>query len=437
MKIVFYSTNSNTFNPQTFLYETLPSNQYFFDKFIKKHPDDEFICVSQLPAMFMPEKSVKVLSDKLNALEFADYILTLNADIAIAMTFWVSPFDWLSINDCLVAQKLEMNGVKTICHPLDTNLICFDKWKTHQFLLQYGFLVPDTIFIDHDLYFCAGSHKEVIHNVYKDSIKNQLAQLSLPLIIKDTVGLSSYGMTVVHTYGEALCYLNSKRNNSNRIVQEYIQGKQYGVEIYGCPGNYHIFPLFEFTLNQYGISSPKLSEKKGPFPVDNELQKILISLAEKMRFCGIAQVDLIFSDNKWYIIEINPRLNGMTYTNCAYMGKSVFDLLYDFCIIPFKKRLAKQNDDVSGIDWTLGRTQLSDFGSNKLLNVKLPILSSEKMAELKKIDGVKILNQTNNKEAKQEREKGFCECIIVDENELKLEQTFEKIKIICTNSNTE
>ena len=380
------------------------------------------------------EKSVKILPENLDALEFADYILTLNVDIAIAMTFWVSPFDWLSINDCLVAQKLEMNGVKTICHPLDTNLICFDKWKAHQFLLQHGFLVPKTIFVDHDLYFCAGSHKEVIHNVYKDSIKNQLAQLSLPLIIKDTVGLSSYGMTVVHTYGEALCYLNSKRNNSNRIVQEYIQGKQYGVEIYGCPGNYHIFPLFEFTLNQYGISSPKLSEKKGPFSVDNELQKILISLAEKMRFCGIAQIDLIFSDNKWYIIEINPRLNGMTYTNCAYLRKSVFDLLYDFCIIPFKNGLAKQNDDVSGIDWTVERTQLS---SNKLLNVKLPILSSKKLAELKKIDGVKILNQTNNKEAKQEREKGFCECIIVDENELKLEQTFEKIKTICINSSTE
>ena len=61
----------------------------------------------------------------------------------------------------------------------------------------------------------------------------------------------------------------------------------------------------------------------------------------------------------------------------------------------------------------------------------------EKLAELKKIAGVKILNQTNNKEAKQEREKGFCECIIVDENELKLEQTFEKIKTICTNSSTE
>lgn len=437
MKIVFYSTNSNTFNPQTFLYETLPSNQDFFDDFIKKHPDDEFFCVSQLPAMFMPEKSTVILDNNLDALEFADYILTLNTDIAIAMTFWVAPFDWLSINDCLVAQKLELNGIKTICHPLESNLICFDKWKTHQFLLQHGFQVPDTIFVDHDLYFCAGSHKEVIHNVYKNSIKNQLAQLSLPLIIKDTVGLSSYGMTVVHTYGEALCYLNSKRNNSNRIVQKYIQGKQYGVEIYGCPGNYHIFPLFEFTLNQYGISSPKLSEKKGPFPVDNELQKILISLAEKMRFCGIAQIDLIFSDNKWYIIEINPRLNGMTYTGCAYLGKSVFELLYDFCIMPLKSKLINQNDDIFQSVQILEHSNVTDFESKKLLNIKLPIFSSKKLAELKKIEGVKILNQTNNKEAKQEREKGFCECIIVDENEIKLAKTFDKIKTFCENDITE
>ena len=437
MKIVFYSTNSNTFNPQTFLYETLPSNQYFFDDFIKKHPDDEFFCVSQLPAMFMPENSTIILDNKLDALEFADYILTLNADIAIAMTFWVAPFDWLSINDCLVAQKLELNGIKTICHPLESNLICFDKWKTHQFLLQHGFQVPDTIFVDHDLYFCAGSHKEVIHNVYKNSIKNQLAQLSLPLIIKDTVGLSSYGMTVVHSYGEAICYLNSKRNNSNRIIQNYIQGEQFGVEIYGCPGNYHILPLFQFTLNQYGISSPKLSEKKGAFQVEKDLHEMLISLAEKMRFCGIAQIDLIFSDNKWYIIEINPRLNGMTYTNCAYLGKSVFELLYDFCIMPLKSKLINQNDDIFQSVQILEHSNVTDFESKKLLNIKLPIFSSKKLAELKKIDGVKILNQTNNKEAKQEREKGFCECIIVDENEIKLAKTFDKIKTFCENDITE
>ena len=40
------------------------------------------------------------------------------------------------------------------------------------------------------------------------------------------------------------------------------------------------------------------------------------------------------------------------------------------------------------------------------------------MQELFKIDGLKILNQTNNLAAKQEREKGFCECITLGLKEL-------------------
>ena len=156
-----------------------------------------------------------------------------------------------------------------------------------------------------------------------------------------------------------------------------------------------------------------------------------------MNFCGAAQIDLIFSEDKWHIIEINPRLNGMTYTDCAYLGKSVFELLYDFCIIPLKKGFTNQNDDIFQSVQILEHSNVTDYESKKLLNIKLPIFSSKKLAELKKIDGVKILNQTNNKEAKQEREKGFCECIIVDENEMKLAQTLEKIKSFCTNDITE
>ena len=37
------------------------------------------------------------------------------------------------------------------------------------------------------------------------------------------------------------------------------------------------------------------------------------------------------------------------------------------------------------------------------------------MPELLRRPGVKMLNQTNDLAAKQEREKGFCECIIVAE----------------------
>ena len=35
------------------------------------------------------------------------------ANLAIAMTFWISPYDWLPVSDALVAQKLEEKGIKT------------------------------------------------------------------------------------------------------------------------------------------------------------------------------------------------------------------------------------------------------------------------------------------------------------------------------------
>ncbi|MCR5189670.1 MAG: ATP-grasp domain-containing protein [Treponema sp.] len=405
MTIVFYSTNSNLFDPSTYKLKLVPSNEEQFKLFQKSHPEHKFICVSQFPASFMPEESTLLLDKALDAQAFALEIEKLNPDLLLPMTFWVDPFDWLSVNDALVAQYLEKKGIKCLYHSLKTSLICFDKYKTQQKLLQNGFNVAKGIYVDHDLYFCAGSHKNVINNVYKASIRSQLEELKLPLIIKDTVGLSSYGMTVVHSYGEAIAYLNSKRNNSNRIIEEYLDGQQYGLEIYGLPGNYRVMPPFRFSLNQYGITSPKQSAKAGPEPLSKELESIMLRLAQCLQLKGLAQVDLIYKDSKWYIIEINPRLSGMTYLYAQSMGLSVFELIYKACI---------ENSSLPALQ--------------NALSLKLPILNDEEMKSVLSIKGVQLLNQINDLAAKQEREKGFCECIIVSSSSQEIKAGLQELK---------
>ena len=52
------------------------------------------------------------------------------------------------------------------------------------------------------------------------------------------------------------------------------------------------------------------------------------------------------------------------------------------------------------------------------------------MKEILEIDGVSLLNQTNDLVAKQEREKGFCECIICSSEKSVLQDAilrFEKL----------
>ena len=431
MRIVFYSTNSNVFDENTFKITVMPSNASAFQEFCAAHPEDEFFCVTQKPGMFLPENigsyrggsflpNIHYLPLKTDTDTFTQSVLALKPDLAVAMTFWIEPYDWLPVSDAIVGEKLKAAGVRTVCHGVQTALVCFDKWRTHNELARLGFEVPAAVFCDHDLYFCAGSNKEVIRNVYKESVMAQIKKLRLPLIIKDTTGLSSYGMTVVHTYGEAAGYLNSKRNNSNRLIEEFITGRQFGLEIYGEPGNYTVLPPFEFSVNQYGITSPKQSVKYGPCELTDTLRNMMLKLAEGLELCGAAQVDLILDENGvWHIIEVNPRLSGMSYTYAGMLGINVFELMYRTSV---NTVVEPESTVVEPVETT------ADFGH--VLNLKLPLMSEAQMTEILKVPGVHLLNQTNDLAAKQEREKGFCECIIVAEEKSALQKAvarFEKL----------
>ena len=417
MRIVFYSTNSNVFDDNTFKISLMPRNAVAFGDFCAAHPEHEFFCLTQKPGIFLPEQfedsqgaseensktsgshgvaslhsNIRYLPLETDSQTFTNALLELKPDLAIAMTFWIEPYDWLTVSDALVGEKLREHGVKTICHSVQTGLTCFDKWRTHNELARLGFDVAPAVFCDHDLYFCAGSNKEVIRNVYKESVLAQIRTLQLPVIIKDTTGLSSFGMTVAHTYGEVAGYLNSKRNNSNRLIEEFINGHQFGLEIYGVPGAYTVLPPFEFSVNQYGITSPKQSVKYGPCQLPAELKNMMLQLAQGLGLCGVAQVDLILDDKGiWHIIEINPRLSGMTYTYAAAGGLSVFEMMYKTVIEP---------------------VEITADLKKHVLSLKLPLMTEAEMAEIIKLDGVRLLNQTNDLAAKQDREKGFCECII-------------------------
>ena len=429
MKIVFYSTNSNTFNDKMFKINIFPTNNDVFKDFCGKNTKDQFFVVMQKPGFFLPDgdslynsAQVFILSQNSTITDFADKILSLSPDIAIPFTWWVDPFDWLTINDTLVAEQLKAHGVKTIAHSLDTGMTCLNKSKTCEKLKALGFFVPNSVTVEHDMFFCAGSNKKVIHNVYKDYIVAKIKKLTLPLIIKETVGVSSYGATVVHSYGEAICYLNSKRNNSDRIVEEYIKGRQFGCEIYGIPGNYTIMPLVEFSLNQYGITSPKLSVKYGPAEERSKLgsslltstlnlsklYKMLNTIAEELQFRGVAQIDLIYDVNKnWHVIEINPRLSGMSFTYAAMIGKSLYEMFYKSCVE--EKKISFEN-------------------VKKVLNIKLPVLMLEKIKKIRELRGVEFVHITNNKEAKQEREKGYTEIILTGKNLDEIKNNLTELK---------
>lgn len=437
MNIVFYSNNSNYFDSSTFLINTIPSWKNQFEELQKNHPNDNFYAVTQEPGMFLTDSSeIKQYRKNLilyktdDTSEIVEIIKELKPDIAIALSFWTNCYDWLPVKDSLIGEQLEKNGIKAIYHPVSTTSTCFNKKNTNDFLLQNSFNCANSLFVNHDLYFSADSKKDVRYNVYKEAVFNQISKMKLPLIIKDPLGLSSYGMQVVNTYGEAKAYFNSKKNNSDRIIEEFIDGEQFGCEIYGFKGNYTVFPPFKFSVNQYGITSPKQSVKFGPYFENDDFEKYRIQdlqdslklLAEKLNFCGFAQVDLVFNDKKWYILEINPRLSGMTTSYCASLNMNFYEMILHFLSIDLKK------DDYCHILEDVTSVCNIDLCFDYTLNIKFQPLPTEVFLRLSEVQGVRFCCQTEDIVAKQTREIGYCEVIISDKSKSGLLKILEKIE---------
>ena len=420
MHIVFYSTSSNIYDGEKTVDTSLPSRASVLESFALSHPEHTFTVATQLPGMFLLDVEKNEIKEKAPHIQYcllqnddeeliAEEIAALKPDLVIAASFYVAPFDWLTIKDALVAEKLRHSGIKTVCHSLEFARDCFDKWRTHQLLEKQGIKTPRAVYLHHELFNNGGNRSFIKSNVYRTSVLEQIKKLRFPVVIKDCTGLSSYGMDVVNSFEEAKQIIFSKKTTSDRIIEEFISGTQAGIEIIKTEEKTEILPAMIFSVNRYGITSPKQSVKAGPVTGGRFKLIELKSMAEKIAalpgFMGLAQIDLVFDGNEWFVIEINPRLSGMTTTYEAMTETSVFEKL--LCSAENKTPQQKLN---------------------YCFNIKFPLLEKTEMEKMKALPFVHSVHQIENLGAKQLRETGYLEVIITAENKKMLQERLIQLK---------
>ncbi len=132
---------------------------------------------------------------------------------------------------------------------------------------------------------------------------------------------------------------------------------------------------------------------------------MLLKIAQKLNFQGLAQFDLVFNGTKWFVIEINPRLSGLTHSCNAlkniFMGERLFSL--------------------SGLSKNREETQ------NFVLNIKFSLLQDDEFSALSKMPYIKHIYQVENKKAQQLRERGYCEVILFAKTKPKLQEALDDL----------
>ena len=197
----------------------------------------------------------------------------------------------------------EKQGIKVIVSNQDIIDICNDKWKTFNFLKNNGFNVPKT-YID-------------LKNVRLELANNTLA---FPLILKPRWGMGSIGIyqadneieleilynkikrEIMDTY---LKYESSIDVENSVLIQEKLQGKEYGIDIINdLEGNYRN----TICKLKYAMRS---GETDCAMTVYNEeLKSLGEQISGKLHHIANLDVDIFEHGNQFYVLEMNARFGG-------------------------------------------------------------------------------------------------------------------------------
>jgi carbamoyl-phosphate synthase large subunit len=179
--------------------------------------------------------------------------------------------------------------------------ICSDKYSTYLFCKDNNIPTPIS-FVDLD--------------VALESINNQ--NVYYPLIVKPRWGSASFGLHVVESDNELMeaydvckkslvnSYLSQfKESDDDVLIQEYINGKEYGVDI---------FNDMEQTYRGV-VCKEKISMRAGEtdkaITVDaSRFEDFARVIGETLKHVGNMDCDFLERDSQLYLLELNPRFGG-------------------------------------------------------------------------------------------------------------------------------
>lgn len=212
-----------------------------------------------------------------------------------------------SLNDLeiglLAASRDELEretGATFYVPPFETLHICGDKWATYRFAQDHGIPVPMTFLTSGDAFQAL-----------------QSGIVKFPLFVKPRWGSASIGLYVVEGEEELeIAYRSCAKavtkstlarlgNKDSVIIQEFVEGAEYGVDVlYGKNQECIGYTAKRKLAMRAGETDKAVSVDPAPF--DEVIKKIGAALPHR----GNLDCDFLERDGRLYLLELNPRFGG-------------------------------------------------------------------------------------------------------------------------------
>jgi len=154
-----------------------------------------------------------------------------------------------------------------------------------------------------------------------------------PYIIKPSFGSGSDGVKYISSKTEIEELVKNPQVKKDCVIQEYLTGRSYSIEVVGKPGNYKTYEVTELFMDEI------YDCKRVTAPVDisdemkNHFSDIAINLASILQLKGIMDVEVIEDNGELKVLEIDARIPSQTPTVVYHSSGINFieELSNNFC----------------------------------------------------------------------------------------------------------
>ncbi len=170
-----------------------------------------------------------------------------------------------------------------------------DKWDTYNLCIKLGIPTPKTALLERE------SNVEFVVNSF-----------SFPVVIKPRHSYASKGIHFFQNSKALKEYIFKKRIlNNNYILQEVISGGElHDVALCAKEGKTFSILTQQRLVSFYDFGGGGIINKTTYEP---QLMEYAKKIAKYMNWNGLLEIDFIFKDNKYYLLECNPKVWGTTY----------------------------------------------------------------------------------------------------------------------------
>lgn len=135
-----------------------------------------------------------------------------------------------------------------------------------------------------------------------------------PYIVKPSGFSGSEGVRRIDTEEELKKFLNKVSPDEKWVVQEFLTGPSYSIEVIGRPGAYQTYEVTEIHMDKV-YDCKKVT---APCPItksqEENFRKLAVRLAELIKLNGIMDVEVIDDNGEFKVLEIDARIPSQTPT---------------------------------------------------------------------------------------------------------------------------